>query len=111
MDMPAHGVVSNPHRYGQRQMEGRLQTETYEAFQTLIGTVKGYDGSTLRVMFYEFQTLIGTVKGRYTGSVLEEFQFQTLIGTVKGGREAPLPQAPPLVSNPHRYGQRPSPMR
>ncbi len=76
--------VSNPHRYGQREVR---QEGAY--------------------VMARFQTLIGTVKGQGAlHQVLGHSRFQTLIGTVKGGDLVPGGREGNLVSNPHRYGQR-----
>ncbi len=82
--------VSNPHRYGQKRM---IPLESLEAQ-------------------YLFQTLIGTVKSPPPGEALSRLDhtFQTLIGTVKSREMVLLNLPDPLVSNPHRYGQKPPPL-
>ena len=76
-------------------------------FQTLIGTVKSFRGLGEFGEGGGFQTLIGTVKSHAVrGGEMPVPEFQTLIGTVKRGSGGGGGPAGPLVSNPHRYGQK-----
>ncbi len=76
--------VSNPHRYGQKLVNG-YQAPHVPQFQTLIGTVKRRIAEAVGVRDgRRFQTLIGTVKSApSTPPTISRTRFQTLIGTVK----------------------------
>ncbi len=56
------GGISNPHRYGQKEIHVDDMYRDADEFQTLIGTVKRTASSTSLAPRPAFQTLIGTVK-------------------------------------------------